>query len=159
MIQDRWYQEEAVASLWDYFRNGGRGNPIVALPTGTGKSVIIARFLQSVFNAFPHQKVIVLTHVKELIKQNYEKLLTVWSFAPAGVYSAGLNSRQHNKAIIFAGIQSVWKKAELFGHVDLVLIDEVHLVPLEKMAMYQSFIQALMLRNPNLKLIGLTATP
>jgi DNA repair protein RadD len=121
--------------------------------------VVIARFLYSVFNAFPQQKIIQLTHVKELIRQNYEKLLAVWPFAPAGIYSAGLNSREHGKAITFAGIQSVWKKAELFGHVDLVLVDEVHLVPLENLAMYQFFIAALRAINPNLKLIGFTATP
>jgi DNA repair protein RadD len=159
MIQDRWYQDESVASIWNYFQTGQQGNPVIALPTGTGKSVVIARFLYSVFNAFPHQKIVVLTHVKELIQQNYEKLVTVWPFAPAGIYSAGLNSRQHNKAITFAGIQSVWKKAELFGHVDLVLIDEVHLVPLENMAMYQAFIAGLKAINPHLKLIGFTATP
>jgi DNA repair protein RadD len=140
MILDRWYQTEAVDSIWSYFRDGGQGNPVVAMPTGTGKSVVIARFLQSVFNAFPYQKIIVLTHVKELIQQNYEKLMALWAFAPAGIYSAGLNSREHGKAITFAGIQSVWRKPALFGHVDLVLIDEVHLVPLENMAMYQAFI-------------------
>lgn len=159
MIQDRWYQEEAVTSLWNYFRDGGTGNPVVAMPTGTGKSVVIARFLHSVFNAFPRQKIIVLTHVKELIQQNYEKLLAVWPFAPAGVYSAGLKSRQHGMAITFAGIQSVWKKAALFGHVDLVKIDEAHLMPLESMAMYQKFLSDLRAINPHLKVIGFTATP
>jgi DNA repair protein RadD len=159
MLQDRYYQTDAVDSIWTYFREGGQGNPVVAMPTGTGKSVVIARFLSSVFNAYPMQKVIVLTHVKELIQQNYEKLMTLWPFAPAGIFSAGLNSREHGKAITFAGIQSVWKKAALFGHVDLVMIDEVHLVPLENMAMYQAFIGALKAINPYLKLIGLTATP
>jgi DNA repair protein RadD len=159
MILDRWYQTEAVDSIWSYFRDGGQGNPVVAMPTGTGKSVVIARFLQSVFNAFPYQKIIVLTHVKELIQQNYEKLMALWAFAPAGIYSAGLNSREHGKAITFAGIQSVWRKPALFGHVDLVLIDEVHLVPLENMAMYQAFISGLRAINPHLKMIGLTATP
>jgi DNA repair protein RadD len=159
MIQERWYQDEAVTSIWDYFKEGGQGNPVVAMPTGTGKSVVIARFLHSVFNAFPNQKIIVLTHVKELIQQNYEKLLAVWPFAPAGIYSAGLNSREHGKAITFAGIQSVWRRPEVFGRVDLVLVDEVHLVPLENLAMYQAFITALRTVNPHLKLIGFTATP
>jgi DNA repair protein RadD len=159
VLQDRYYQTDAVQAIWSYFQDGGVGNPVVAMPTGTGKSVVIARFLSSVFSAYPFQKVVVLTHVKELIKQNYEKLMTLWPFAPAGVYSAGLKSREHNRAITFAGIQSVWRKPELFGHVDLLLIDEVHLVPLESMAMYQAFIAGLRRVNPNLKLIGFTATP
>jgi DNA repair protein RadD len=159
VIQERWYQTDAIDSLWSYFRDGEQGNPVVAMPTGTGKSIVIAKFLQSVFSAFPLQRIVVLTHVKELIQQNYEKLITLWPFAPAGIYSAGLNSREHGKAITFAGIQSVWRKSELFGHVDLVLIDEVHLVPLENMAMYQAFIGGLRKKNPRLKLIGFTATP
>jgi DNA repair protein RadD len=159
MLQERYYQTDAVQSVWDYFSHGGQGNPIVAMPTGTGKSVVIGRFLASVFAAYPYQRIVVLTHVKELIQQNYEKLMSMWAFAPAGIYSAGLNSREHGRAITFAGIQSVWRKPALFGHVDLVLIDEVHLVPLENTAMYQAFIAGLRAVNPHLKLVGFTATP
>lgn len=129
------------------------------MPTGTGKSVVIARFLQSVFAQYPNQKVLVLTHVKELIKQNYEKLMGLWDFAPAGIYSAGLNSKVHNRPITFGGIASVNKKAALFGHVDLVIIDEAHLVNPTEATMYINFIKELMAMNPHLKVIGLTATP
>lgn len=157
-ILDRAYQTEAVGSLWTYFATKA-GNPIIAMPTGTGKSVVIARFCQSVFTAYPSQKILILTHVKELIQQNYEKLKSVWPFAPAGVYSAGLNMREHNKPITFAGIASVAKKWALFGHVDLVLIDECHLLSPNDDTMYQQFIAGLMSINPFLKVIGLTATP
>jgi DNA repair protein RadD len=157
-IIDRDYQVEAVKSLWDYFRIKS-GNPVVAMPTGTGKSIVIARFLQSVYAYYPNQKVMILTHVKELIQQNYEKLMMVWQFAPAGIYSAGLNQKVHNRQITFAGIASVAKKPSLFGHIDLVLIDEAHLVSPSEATMYQAFIGALRAMNPFLKVIGLTATP
>ncbi len=158
MLNDRPYQTDAVTSIWDYFRDGGTGNPVVAMPTGVGKSVVIARFLQSVYAAFPHQRVLMLVDSKELIAQNYEKLLMAWPFAPAGIYSAGLKRKDLGKAITFAGIQSVWKHAALFGHIDLILIDEVHMVPPKDMGMYRTFIRDLLKRNPNLKLVGLTAT-
>lgn len=158
-LQDRWYQSEAVDAIWSYFREGGQGNPVVAMPTGTGKSVVIARFLQSVYQAFPFQRVMMLTHVKELIQQNFEKLMALWAFSPAGVYSAGLKSKDATKPITFAGIQSVWKLAALFGHIDLLIIDEVHLVPAKDAGMYRTFIDQLKKINPHLKLIGLTATP
>jgi DNA repair protein RadD len=157
-FQDRPYQTEAVDSIWSYFATNS-GNPVLAMPTGTGKSVVIARFLQSVFNAFPHQRVMILTHVKELIQQNFEKLLTLWPFAPAGIYSAGLNSKDSSKPITFAGIASVAKKAKLFGRIDLIIIDEAHLVSPSEATMYQAFIAALREANPYLKVIGLTATP
>lgn len=31
------YQEAAVSSIFEYFGDGATGNPIVAMPTGTGK--------------------------------------------------------------------------------------------------------------------------
>lgn len=157
-IRDRSYQVEAVQSIWSYFSHS-HGNPVIAMPTGTGKSIVIARFLQSVFAAYPRQRVMILTHVKELIQQNFEKLQMVWPYCPAGVYSAGLNSRDIHKPIIFGGIASVAKKAPQFGHVDLVMIDEAHLVSPTEATMYQMFIRGLMITNPYLKIIGLTATP
>lgn len=157
-ITPRSYQIECVSCIWDYFQHND-GNPICALPTGTGKSVVIALFLQSVFLQFPNQKILVLTHVKELIEQNYKKLLSVWPGAPAGVYSAGLNRRDTLQKIIFAGIASVAKRANLFGKVDLVIVDECHLVSPTEQTMYQKFFAALRQQNPYLKIIGFTATP
>jgi DNA repair protein RadD len=159
VLQDRSYQTEAVGSIWAYFQNGGVGNPVVAMPTGTGKSVVIARFLQSVFQAYPGQKVMVLTHVKELIQQNYEKLMTLWPFAPAGVFSAGLNRKDVGAAITFAGIASVAKIYAKFGRIDLIIIDEAHLVSPTDSTMYRQFIAGLLSINPYLKVIGFTATP
>jgi DNA repair protein RadD len=159
MFQDRPYQTAAVDSIWEYFQSGGTGNPLVAMPTGTGKSIVIARFLQSIYNKFPYQRIMMLTHVKELIAQNYEKLRSVWPFAPVGVYSAGLNKRDIYSAITFAGIASVWKKAHSFGHIDLVLIDEAHLLSPNDQTMYRSFLNNLLQKNPHLKVIGFTATP
>lgn len=158
MLQPRSYQVEAVSSLYQYFSTQS-GNPVLALPTGTGKSVIIAMFLQSIYYQFPNQRVMVLTHVKELIQQNYEKLMTLWPAAPAGVYSAGLNRRDLHRKITFAGIGSVAKKAAQFHHIDIVIIDEAHLVSPNDETMYQAFLNALREVNPYLKVVGLTATP
>lgn len=159
MLNDRQYQTEAVACIWKYFQDGNQGNPVVAMPTGTGKSVVIARFLQSVFRYYPNQKVMILTHVKELIQQNYEKLMMLWPFAPAGIYSAGLNRKDLGTAITFAGIASVAKLFAQFGHIDLIIIDEAHLVSPTDATMYRAFIAALKSINPHLKVIGFTATP
>jgi DNA repair protein RadD len=157
-MQARDYQSFAVNSVFDYFKSHD-GNPLIAMPTGTGKSVVIALFLQAVFNSFPNQRVMILTHVKELIEQNFEKLRAVWPHAPAGIYSAGLNKRDTLHRIIFGGIASVAKKATVFGHVDLLIIDEAHLVSPADETMYRAFIDTLKVINPYLKVIGLTATP
>lgn len=158
MFKLREYQVEATHSIWNYFRDN-YGNPVVVMPTGTGKSIIIAEFLRGVFQYFPDQNIMVLTHVKELIAQNYEKLLRSWPQAPAGIYSAGLKRKDLHAQITFAGIQSVRKKAHLFGTVHLVIIDEAHLVSAKQNTMYRQFINELKEANPLLKVIGLTATP
>jgi DNA repair protein RadD len=87
------YQEDAIQSIFDYFEEGNQGNAVLALPTGTGKSVILAGFIQRVLNMWPRQRFMVLTHVKELIEQDHEKLKTIWPNAPTGIYSAGLNQK------------------------------------------------------------------
>lgn len=158
-LTPRDYQYEAARSPFDYFASGKTGNPIIAMPTGTGKSVVIAMFLENVFRLYANQKVLVLTHVKELIQQNYMKLLNLWPGAPAGINSAGLGKRDFHDRIIFAGIASVAKYASQFKHVDLVLVDECHLVSPKDETLYQQFFQALRAINPYLKIIGLTATP
>lgn len=158
MIVDRPYQKAAVDSIWSYFR-ANSGNPILALPTGSGKSVVLARFLKSIYDLYPNQKILILSHVKNILSQNYAKLMAVWPGAPCGIYSAGLKQKIHYRPITFAGIASVAKKAELFGHVDLVIIDEAHLVSPNDATMYRKFLSDLQKVNPKLKVIGLTATP
>jgi len=153
------YQVEASESVFSYFASGKTGNPLIAMPTGTGKSVVIALFLETVFKQYPRQKILCLTHVKELIQQNYAKLIHLWPHAPAGVNSAGLRQRDTVNPIIFAGIGSVAKYAPQFGHVDLVLIDEAHLVSPSDDTMYRTFLDDLRSVNPHLKVIGFTATP
>jgi len=156
---DREYQTEAVQSIWAYFATHKTGNPIIAMPTGSGKTIVNARFLQGVYWIFPFQRIMLLTHVKELIQQNYNKLVALWPDSPVGIYSDGLGQKNPRQPITFAGIASVWRQPELFGHIDLVIIDEVHLVSPRGNTMYQTFITALSKINPNIRAIGLTATP
>lgn len=158
MINLRPYQKEAIDSTFRYFADND-GNPLIVLPTGTGKSVVIAEFCRQTLKDWPDTKILVVTHVRELIKQNHDELKTLWPEAPAGINSAGLKKRDYEPPIVFCGIQSVHKKASKFVKVDLVLIDEVHLVPRKTNTMYQRFLSNLKIMNPHMRVIGLTATP
>lgn len=153
------YQWFAVESLYKYFMEHGTGNPVIAMPTGTGKSLVIAQFIKGLFEKWPTQRVMMLTHVKELIEQNAGKLEAMWPYAPMGIYSAGLGSKQSDYPITFAGIQSCGKAAHLFGHIDLIIIDECHLVSPNQNTSYQKFIADLKTINPSLRVVGLSATP
>lgn len=153
------YQERTLAELDEWFRDHKTGNPCLELPTGSGKSVIIAEFCRRAVQAWPSTRILMLTHVRELISQNAEKMLKVWPNAPMGIYSAGLGLRQLGENITFAGIQSVRKKADDLGHIDLVIIDECHLINHDEDGGYRSLIRDLTTINPRLRVIGLTATP
>jgi DNA repair protein RadD len=154
----RAYQREAIDSIYTYFSENV-GNPIVVLPTGSGKSLVIAGFIREVLDASPSERILVLSHVRELLSQNFRELLTFWPNAPAGIYSAGLGSRQINAQVLIAGIQSIHKRAYDLQRVDLVLVDECHLIPRNSDTMYRRFIGELIEINPALKVIGFTATP
>lgn len=151
------YQDFAVESIFKYFETHS-GNPIVAMPTGTGKSHVISDFIRRVVMGFPNQKIVMLTHVKELIEQDLAKLLEAWPTAPVGVLSAGLDRYDTRQPIIFAGIGTAIKRVHLLGYIDLILIDECHLVSPEQETMYKRFIKLARQENPNLKVIGFTAT-
>jgi len=158
VIQLRPYQSEAIDATLKYFAEE-EGNPLIVLPTGTGKSVVIAEFCRRILGQWPDTKILVVTHVRELIRQNHEELKALWSDAPAGINSAGLKKREYDPPIVFCGIQSVYNKASRFTKVDLVLVDEAHLIPRKTNTMYQKFLNNLKLMNPHVRVIGLTATP
>jgi DNA repair protein RadD len=157
MIYPRYYQEEALDSLYNYFMVKS-GNPLIGLPTGTGKSLIPAIFIERVMKTWPNQKFLLITHVKELIQQNYEVLQHVWPNAPVGIFSAGLKRKDIGLPIIYGGIQSMIKNPAIFGHRDIIWIDEAHLISQDDASMYQTFIACMKLINPHVKIIGLTAT-
>lgn len=166
MYNPRYYQLEAVDELFDYFAtHGGRddagdiiaANPLVGMPTGTGKSLSIAMFNQRALLEFPQTRIVVGTHVKELIKGNCQTMLNLMPNAPVGIYSSGLNQKNHLPALVYGGIQSMVKQAELFDP-DILHIDEAHLVSPESDTSYLKFINSVKERKPWLKVIGWTAT-
>ena len=118
------YQTRTINQLYEWFEAGNKGNPCLVLPTGSGKSHIIAALCKDAIQSWPETRILMLTHVKELIEQNAEKMRQHWPGAPLGIYSAGIGRRDLGEPITFAGIQSVRNKAKEIGHVDLVIIDE-----------------------------------
>ncbi len=153
------YQQRAIDDLYAWFDSGNTGNPCLVMPTGSGKSHVIAAFCQDVLRRWPYVRILMLTHVKELIKQNANKMLQYWPNAPLGIYSAGLSKREIGNRITFAGIQSVRKKTDLLGHIDIIIVDESHLISHKKQGGYRDLVAALRAENPNVCVIGLTASP
>lgn len=157
MIELRQYQKEAVAALYQHLFDKPT-NPCIVIPTGGGKTPVIATICKDVAGAWGG-KVVILAHVKELLQQSANKLHDICPEVPFGIYSAGLNRRDLHYPVTIAGIQSIYKRAPMLGKVDLILVDEAHLIPPDGEGMYQTFLNEMRSLNPQLRIGGLTATP
>ncbi len=148
----RAYQQEAVDATIEHFKNG-KDPAVITLPTGSGKSLVIASLAK-----LAKGRVLVLAHVKELVEQNHQKYESY--DLVAGIYSAGLKRKDTEEKVLFSSIQSLAHgEEEVFQDFNLVIIDECHRVSMEADTQYSRVINKLKEFNPNLCILGLTATP
>ena len=157
-FKPRPYQTQCVEALWNFFRMHKAGNPLVVVSTGGGKSWILAEFIRQAVDAHPSTRVLLCSHVRELLSQDASKLEALMP-GSVGIYSAGLKRRELNKPVTVAGIQSIVRHIDDLGLIDLLFIDEAHLVGRRAQSMYGKLISGLKKTNPNLRVIGMTATP
>ncbi|QLE85199.1 DEAD/DEAH box helicase [Shewanella sp. Scap07] len=151
-MQLRDYQQHAVDAAIAHFKQS-TDSAVLVLPTGAGKSIVIAELAR-----IAKGRVLVLTHVKELVEQNAEKIGLLTD--KAGIYSAGLKQKSTQEKTIVASIQSAVKQPLRFDQpYSLVIIDECHRVSQDKDSQYQQLLQHLKQVNPKIRLLGLTATP
>lgn len=152
MYQLRPYQQAAVDSTIKFFQKK-RDPAVIVLPTGAGKSLVIAELAR-----IAKGRVLVLAHVKELVEQNHAKYESYG--LKAGVFSASLGKKDKDQKAIFGSIQSVARADEnFFSDFSLLVIDECHRVAEEGATQYQEVIKKLKDLNPKLCILGLTATP
>ncbi|MBZ9943467.1 DEAD/DEAH box helicase family protein [Mesorhizobium sp. BR1-1-13] len=153
----RYYQREAIDAIFEYWREEA-GHPLVDMATGTGKSITMATLTKELVEGWPELRVLNVAHREELVEGNFGELVGVYPFAPVGIYAAALGRRDSHSQIIFGQIQTIYNKAAEIGHIDVLEIDEVHLVPRDAETMYGQFIAALLAINPDMKIVGFTAT-
>lgn len=147
------YQQKAI----DMFNESHDAAPCLVLPTGAGKSVIIAFIIKSQGN----KRTLLLTHQKELIEQDVAKIESVMPDIGVGIYSASIGKKEIGYQVVAASIQSIhrYKGSDSELHFDLVIIDEAHLINNSKQGIYRKFLERLITINPELRILGLTATP
>ncbi|MEQ9616640.1 MAG: DEAD/DEAH box helicase family protein [Phycisphaerales bacterium] len=153
----RTYQQQAVESVYEFLRTRD-DNPCVVIPTGGGKTPVIATICRDAVNVWGG-RVLVLAHVKELLEQATEKLEAIAPDLDVGVYSAGLKRRDTQHPVIVAGVQSIYRRACELDGFDLIIIDEAHMIPPDGDGMYRQFLADARVVNPDVRVIGLTATP
>ena len=141
------YQQKASDAAVSFFANKAKkANAIMVLPTGSGKSLIIADIAARLDG-----HVLVFQPSKEILEQNYLKLCS-YGVLDCSIYSASFGRKEVSR-ITFATIGSVKNHPELFQHFQYIIIDECHLVN-PKEGMYRDFLSML-----KCKVLGLTATP
>ena len=151
-IEYRKYQHDAVDAVFDYLKKySGERHPLVALPTGSGKTPVIRMIIDRILKDHPNAKIVALSHDSQILLQNFKALSDLENL---GMYSAGLE-RKEVKQITVAGIQSVFRVAYLFQDYDFIFIDEAHTIPTSDTSMYRKFINTV---KQHIR-IGLTATP
>jgi len=140
------YQKEASDKAIEFFLDKEKNcNALIVIATAGGKSLIIADIAERL-----DAKVLVFCPSKEILEQNYAKMLT-YTYDCA-IYSASVGRKEIAK-ITFCTIGSVKNYAKLFADFNYIIIDEAHLVS-PKQGMYKKFLSQL-----KKKVLGLTATP
>jgi len=137
-FEKRQYQLDVVEAWYNAIKEGST-KPVVAVPTGAGKTVIMGAMIHAYLNDNPHNKVVVLSHTREILQQDHASLQVFFPDDEIGLYSAGLKSKTIGQ-ITVAGIQSVYRKPELYEFTNLFIIDECHTVNHKNSGMYRSLL-------------------
>ena len=160
-ISLRPYQAKAHAALSDALEAGL--NPLVVMPTGTGKSINIAEACRTFARPDNQNNILLLTHSAELVKQDMAKICALCQDVSCGVYCAGIGLKDTTQRIIAGTVQSVYKllsrKPKALGKRQLLIIDEAHMLSDKDDSMYRQVIAALQLLCPSMQVLGFSATP
>ncbi len=161
-LELRPYQNETVAAVHDYICTQP-GNPCVVLPTGSGKSVVMAAQIHMWKQESPWVRGVILAHRQELVEQNAAKLQIAFDTAgireKIGIFSAGLKQKDYDASITFASIDSIFRNSGMFTPFDFIFVDEAQHIPPAGEGKYRTFIEGCQKFNPKLKVVGWTATP
>lgn len=144
--QLRDYQQEASDAAVCFFRTQNDRNGLLVLPTGAGKSLVIADIAFRL-----GEPLLVLQPSREILTQNYGKLKS-YGVEDCSIYSASLNSKEISR-ITFATIGSIMAHIDDFDHFKYIIVDEAHNVNASQ-GQYKNFFAKV-----KRKILGLTATP
>lgn len=142
------YQQEGLANVLDAFRGGAR-SVLLVLATGGGKTSLFS-FLIAQLHA-KQKRALLAVHRRELAAQACNRLR---EFAvPHGLIMAG-EAAQPWHGVQVASVDTLIRRDVPFA--DLLVCDEAHLSTAMK---WERVRTAVLERNPNARILGVTATP
>lgn len=147
------YQQAAANAAIDWVKQSV-APCLIEAATAAGKSLIIAEMARVMFEISKGKHVLCLAPSKELVTQNRKKFLATGN--PASLFSASAGQKCLRHPVVFATpgtFKAVAKR--MGGKFCAVIIDECHKIA----SMIKTIIEDMKEANPNLRVIGLTATP
>lgn len=151
----RGYQSAAFDAAVEFLAHKKDKSGYMVLPTGTGKSFLIAMIVDYIRKE--GGKVLVLQPSIELLKQNFSKYEMIGE-TKATIYSASISKEKSD--CVYATLGSIKKLGKDFKALGItfVIVDECDSkYPETKGSMFSTFIGSL--GRSKIKLLGLTATP
>jgi DNA repair protein RadD len=133
------------------------------MATAGGKTIVFSSLIKYYLERYPKMKTAILAHRQELVLQAADKLKKVWplSYGQIGIACKSLQKVVINAPIIIGTVQTLARR-DILNDIHLLIVDEVHHIPRFrniKPSQYQTFIEQLRGNYPNLRILGVTATP
>jgi len=156
----RYYQKEAVEAVFKLWQEG-KNAPVIILPCGSGKTIVAAEIMRCAHESRLMLRPVFLAHRQELLEQTMAKVRIM-----APKCTVGLVQAEHNETardFVVASVQTLAGKngdriKQILDHgaPNLLIIDEAHH---STSPSFQRVIAAFQQANPNIYILGLTATP
>lgn len=146
------YQQDAFDACTSYLPKSVMP-VLLELATGAGKSHIAAAIAGWIWEQ-QKKRVLCLQPSKELTEQNWEKYVATGN--KASIFSASAGSKCLRHPVVYGTPGTVKNSLKLFGdQFGAVIIDEAHGVT----PTIKEIVEHLKKKNPNIRIIGMTATP
>ena len=162
-IELRGYQRAAIKAVMDRINSGNCTRPVLIVePCGAGKSYEIAGLIDELSKNNENFRMVVITPSAELVLQDYEAITNVIGKTDVGIDSRMVGQFDTKSKIIITNINTIYSDYSYFGKVDLIIVDEAHQIRQDddnNKSMYRAVEAHFRRLNPNLCVIGLTATP
>jgi superfamily II DNA or RNA helicase len=147
------YQRAAVEAA--RAKTAEHGNTIIVLPTGSGKTAIAGFYIGEEAAPAPDSRFLMPQHTDELIEQNRATVGAVTGL-PGSVVKA--EQDDWSGRVVFGSVQTLARsnRRSRMGAMSHLVIDECHRAAADS---YQDIIKQARAVNPQVKLLGLSATP
>ena len=161
VFEKRQYQQEAIAAAIAAMENGKHA--LIQQPTGAGKAYEAAETSRRLIEKYG-LKVAILVEQENLVRQLAQTVKDATGIDP-GIVCAGINKKPDwSKQITVGTRQTAVNHLHRAGEIHLLIADEAHRWKLQKKGepasgQFAEVWSGLRAVNPDIKLLGFTATP